>query len=123
MSYEDQTATLIVEVDEEILPFVGEPIWVNYVNDFGAGTTDLVQSPDFTDFTIEDERLMLAEVDAEDAVANDLIKLEAQEAEQAVPYDWRYWEHDENTLPPVDESSAPPLPSGWVDPDTGLEIP
>lgn len=80
----------------------------------------LVQLP-FLDMTLEEELAWVEIEDPDDAILVD--QFEAEMNPQPVPSDWRYWEHDENTLPAPDESNAPRVPSGWIDPVTGEEVP
>lgn len=93
-----------------------------WFNDVGKAQNVLVQL-DFLDLSEEDE-LAWAEIELPEDV-DDVIPIvnEVAAGDEEVPADWRYWEHDENTLPPVDESNAPLPPSGWIHPDTGEEIP
>lgn len=78
---------------------------------------------DFVDLEIEEELAIAGSLDPEEADIVERAEVEMAMTEEAVPYDWQYWEHDADTIPPVDESTAPPLESGWVDPDTGEMIP
>lgn len=91
-------------------------------NDFGKSQNFSIQL-NYLDLTEEEELAWTEIVDPDDMVEAAPLIEEAAQGEEAVPFDWQYWEHDENTLPPVDESGAPPLPSGWIDPVTGEEIP
>ena len=91
-------------------------------NDYGKASDVLIQLG-FLDLSVQEE---LEWVDLEDPNDNAEVEPLIQEValgDEDVPFEWRYWEHTETTVPPVDESGAPPLESGWVDPDTNEEIP
>ena len=91
-------------------------------NDYGKANGFLVQLH-FVDLTEEEELAWVEIEDPDDAVEASQIIQEIAAGDQEVPYDWQYWLHDANTIPPVDESGAPPVESGWIDPDTGQEVP
>lgn len=121
--FEDQTQGLSFdEADLEDSGVIGQEIWRNYVNDLGPADESTLQV-DFIDFTEEDELYWSTAQDDLDIAQDALLVEEFEIKAEPVPDDWQYWNHEESTIPPVDESTAPQLPSGWVDPDTGELIP
>lgn len=91
-------------------------------NDYGKANDILVQL-NFLDLDEEGELGWIEIEDPDELAEVDPLIQEVASGDQEVPYDWQYWLHDANTIPPVDESGAPPVESGWIDPDTGQEVP
>lgn len=120
----DQTVMHDIDDDDMDLPdSIGQEIWRDYVNNLGPSAEVTLQIPEIEDFTLDDQMADLFEPDEEDPVLDGLLIEEFKAGESDVPYEWRYWEHTPDTLPEVDESNAPPMPSGWVDPDTDELVP
>ena len=92
------------------------------VNVLGASIGTVIQQ-DFLDLSLEEETAWTDVEDPEDAVEAEESLAVVRATEEDVPFDWQYWLHDATTIPPVDESGAPGVPSGWVGPDTETEVP
>lgn len=122
--YEDQTAVYDIGDDFYDPAVVGpQEIWRSYVNDLGPSSEETLQIADVMDYDDMAELFDLTEGDDLDVVLDEKIRLEMMETENTIPNDWKYWEHTPSTIPPVDESNAPPMPSGWVNPDTDELVP
>lgn len=121
--YLDQTSFL--DLDEADIPAptqIGQEIWRDYVNDLGPADDTMLQV-NFMDNTFDELFEAAYAPDSDSAGLDLLLEQEFAATEQDVPFEWQYWLHEPTTVPDVDESNAPPLPSGWVDPDTDEVIP